>query len=199
MLAARCSARSGRPILEVQKMSRIGKKPIEIPKGVTVTLNGKDVSIKGPKGVLSKSLPPSVEVKVEKDSIRVSPVGDGRQVGAFRGLARALLANMVRGVTVGFQKDLSLVGVGYRVALQGKTLVFNIGYSHPIEYPLPKGIDADVGEKGANFSIRGIDRELVGQTCAEIRGFRPPEPYKGKGIRYVNEFIRQKAGKASVK
>ncbi|MCP4675231.1 MAG: 50S ribosomal protein L6 [Deltaproteobacteria bacterium] len=180
-------------------MSRIGKKPIVIPKGVQVTLTGDNIAIKGPKGALSRVLPPNAKVEVKKDEICVEPGGVGRRFGAFHGLTRALLANMVMGVSEGFKKDMSLVGVGYRVTLQGKKLVFNLGFSHPIEFDLPKGIEAEVGERGANFSIKGVDRELVGQICATIRGFRPPEPYKGKGIRYTGEFVRQKAGKTSVK
>ncbi len=179
-------------------MSRIGKKPIVIPKGVTVTLKEDDITIKGPKGTLNRRIHQSTTVELDKEEIRVI-AGKERKANAFQGMTRALLANMVHGVTEGFKKDLSLVGVGYRVALQGKKLVFNLGFSHPIEFPLPQGIEAEVGEKGANFSIKGIDRELVGQTCATIRSFRPPEPYKGKGIRYANEVVKQKAGKASVK
>ncbi|MCP4603403.1 MAG: 50S ribosomal protein L6 [Proteobacteria bacterium] len=180
-------------------MSRIGKKPIVIPDGVTVTMNKDSIAIKGPKGVLNRNLPPNVQIKLEKNEIQIETTGTGRKFGAFHGLARALLANMVTGVSEGFKKDLTLVGVGYRVALQDKKLVFNLGYSHPVEFTLPNGIEADIGEKGVVFSIKGIDRELVGQTCATIRGFRPPEPYKGKGIRYKNEIVKQKAGKASVK
>jgi len=180
-------------------MSRIGKKPIDLPKGVQATLKGNTISIKGPKGDLSRQLPPNVEVKLEEQTINVLPAGSAKRARAFQGLTRALLNNMVVGVSDGFKKDMSLVGVGYRVALSGNKLVFNLGYSHPIEFPLPKGIEAEVGEKGAVFSIKGSDRELVGQTCATIRGFRPPEPYKGKGIRYANENVRQKAGKAGAK
>ena len=180
-------------------MSRIGKKPIEIPKGVTVDLKQGTVSVKGPKGALSREVPPNVQVKVEDSTISVVRLGEDRKHGAFQGLARALLANMVLGVTQGFEKKLQIEGVGYRVALQGKKLVFSLGYSHPVEFDLPSGIDAQVGEKGLLFSISGADKDLVGQTAATIRGFRPPEPYKGKGIRYVDEKVRRKAGKAGVK
>ena len=180
-------------------MSRIGKKPIALPKGVTVSLKGDVFSVKGPKGELSRSLPPNVEVKLEENEVNVLPHGSAKRAGAFQGLARALLSNMVVGVSEGFKKDMALVGVGYRVALSGNKLVFNLGYSHQIEFPLPKGIDATVADKGATFSITGIDRELLGQTCATIRGFRSPEPYKGKGVRYANEKVRQKAGKAGAK
>ncbi|MDJ0766451.1 MAG: 50S ribosomal protein L6 [Myxococcota bacterium] len=180
-------------------MSRIGKKPIILPNGVTVTLKGNDIAVKGPLGTLHRRLSPNVEVNVDQSEIRVTPAGKGRRLRAFWGLSRALLANMVVGVSEGFKKEMSLIGVGYRVALEGKTLVFNLGYSHQIKFPLPAGIDAKIGDRGVAFSVHGIDKELVGQTCATIRSFRPPEPYKGKGIRYANEYIRQKAGKAGAK
>ncbi len=181
-------------------MSRIGKKPIEIPKGVTVDLRGGVFSVKGPKGTLKRDLPPHVKVKVEGSTILVDRVSKERRFGAFQGLARALLANMVVGVTTGFEKKLQLEGVGYRVKKDGNNkLIFNLGYSNPVEFDLPKGIEVDVGEKGLFFTIKGSDKELVGQTAATIRGFRPPEPYKGKGIRYVDEKIRRKAGKAGIK
>jgi large subunit ribosomal protein L6 len=180
-------------------MSRIGKKPIELPKGVKVDLKQGTIHVKGPKGSLSRELPPNVEVKVDSSVISVVRLGEDRKHGAFQGLARALLANMVVGVTEDFEKKMQIEGVGYRVALQGKKLVFSLGYSHPVEFQLPAGIDAQVGEKGLLFSISGVDKDLVGQTAATIRGFRPPEPYKGKGIRYTDEKVRRKAGKAGVK
>lgn len=180
-------------------MSRIGKKPIEIPSGVTVSLNGKTINVKGPKGNLSQGIREDVVVELKEKQICVLPGGEGRKCGAFQGMTRALVANMVAGVSVGFKKNMSLVGVGYRVSLEGTKLVFNVGYSHAIEFPLPDGISAEVGDKGANFSIMGSDKQLVGQICATIRGFRPPEPYKGKGIRYADEVVRQKAGKAGAK
>jgi len=180
-------------------MSRIGKKPIELPKGVTADLKQGAITIKGPKGALSREIPPNVEVKVDGSTIVVGKAGESRKHGAFQGLARALLANMVRGVSAGYERKMQIEGVGYRVALQGKKLVFNLGYSHQVEFDLPKGIEAQVGEKGLLFSISGVDKDLVGQTAATIRGFKPPEPYKGKGIRYVDEKVRRKAGKAGVK
>ena len=180
-------------------MSRIGKKAIEVPGGVTVSLAGQTISIKGPKGTLKRELPPQVEVAVHGKEIQVSPKGGGRNLSAFQGLVRALLANMVKGVTEGYKREMALIGVGYRVSLSGKNLVFTLGFSHPVEFPLPAGIEAEVGERGVNFSIKGIDKELVGQTCATIRDFRSPEPYKGKGIRYSDEVVRQKAGKAGAK
>jgi large subunit ribosomal protein L6 len=180
-------------------MSRIGKKPIVVPKGVTASLEEDMVEIKGPKGLLRQQIVPNVDVEVSSGVIHVKRVAGVRRFGAYQGLMRSLLANMVHGVTEGFEKKLSLVGVGYRVALEGKSLLFNLGYSHQIEFPLPEGIQAEVFDKGANFSIKGIDKHLVGQTCATIRGFRSPEPYKGKGIRYADEHVRQKAGKAGAK
>jgi large subunit ribosomal protein L6 len=180
-------------------MSRIGKKPIEIPKGVTVDVKSDTVSIKGPKGSLSRALPPHVKVRKEGETILVDKESEERQIDAYQGLARALLNNMVVGVTRGFEKKMAIEGVGYKVALQGTKLVFNLGYSSPVEFPLPKGIDAEVAEKGIAFTLKSVDRELLGQTAATIRDFRPPEPYKGKGIRYVEEKIRRKAGKAGGK
>jgi large subunit ribosomal protein L6 len=180
-------------------MSRIGKKPIDIPNGVTVDVNGDTVSMKGPKGSLSRILPPCVKVRIEGESILVDKDSEERQVDAYQGLTRALLNNMMVGVTRGFEKKMAIEGVGYKVTLQAGKLVFNLGYSSPVEFPLPKGIEAEVAEKGVAFSIKGIDKELLGQTAATIRDFRPPEPYKGKGIRYVDEKIRRKAGKAGGK
>lgn len=180
-------------------MSRIGKKPIEIPKGVSAELKGREIKVKGPKGALQRELPVDVSVSVEGEVIDVKRAAEGRRFGAFQGLTRALIANMVKGVHEGFQKKMSLVGVGYRVALEGRKLVFNVGYSHQISFELPQGIEAEITDKGGNFVIRGADKELVGHVCAKIRSFRSPEPYKGKGIRYADEVVRQKAGKAGAK
>jgi large subunit ribosomal protein L6 len=180
-------------------MSRIGKKPIEIPNGVKAELKGRTFAVKGPKGELERELPPEVDVEIGASSVVVVPKGDSRQQGAFHGLARSLLANMVTGVSSGFEKKMQVEGVGYRVAKEGRKLIFSLGYSSPIDFPLPAGIDADVGEKGLLFTIRGFDKELVGQTAAKIRSFRPPEPYKGKGVRYADETVRRKAGKAGAK
>ncbi|MBN2528870.1 MAG: 50S ribosomal protein L6 [Deltaproteobacteria bacterium] len=180
-------------------MSRIGKQPISIPTGVTVNVNKEAIAVKGPKGSLDRKMPPYVNVEVADSVLTVNPVSNERRFGAFHGLARSLINNMVQGVTSGFEKKMQIEGVGYRVALQGKKLVFHLGYSSPVEFDLPQGIDAEVGDKGIQFSIKGIDKELVGQTAATIRGLRAPEPYKGKGIRYADETIRRKAGKAGVK
>jgi len=180
-------------------MSRIGKKHINLPSGVTVQVAGGSISVKGPKGTLNRLVPPHVVIAQEGSDIIVKPVSEERRLGAYHGLARALIANMVTGVTGGFEKKMQIEGVGYRVAAQGRKLVFYLGYSSPVEFELPKGIDAEVAEKGVQFVLRGIDNELVGQTAANIRKLRGPEPYKGKGVRYENEHIRRKAGKTGVK
>ncbi|MBN2803332.1 MAG: 50S ribosomal protein L6 [Deltaproteobacteria bacterium] len=180
-------------------MSRIGKQPINVPSGVTVNIGKTSISVKGPKGNLERVLPPNVEVLQENSNLIVKPVGSEKRARAYQGLTRSLVNNMVTGVSTGFQKKLQIEGVGYRVALQGKSLVFHLGYSSPVDFPLPEGISADVEDKGLVFTINGIDKELVGQISSTIRELRAPEPYKGKGIRYANEQIRRKAGKAGVK
>jgi len=180
-------------------MSRIGKKPIAIPKGVSVTQTGQSIVVKGPKGTLTENILSVVNVEMSENEILVKPAKPGREAAAFQGTTRALVANMVTGVTEGFKKSMTIVGVGYRVSLEGKKLVFNLGFSHPVEFALPEGFSAEVGDKGINFSVMGADKRVLGQICATIRGFRPPEPYKGKGIRYVTETVRQKAGKAGSK
>ena len=178
-------------------MSRIGKKPIAIPKGVEVRLEGDQLRIKGPKGQLSISVHPSVKLNIGGDSIAVSVVDETRESRSIHGLFRVLIDNMVTGVTKGFERVLEIVGVGYRAELKGRTAVFNLGYSHPINFELPTGIDAKI-EK-TKITLSGIDRELLGMTAAKIRSFRKPEPYKGKGIKYAEEKIRRKAGKAGAK
>ncbi|PLX78869.1 MAG: 50S ribosomal protein L6 [Desulfuromonas sp.] len=176
-------------------MSRIGKKPIEIPAGVKVALAGAEIKVEGPKGKLSRTIHPDVSVEVGADMITVArPEGNT----ALQGMTRSLISNMVDGVTNGFTKILEINGVGYRAELQGKTLNLSLGYSHPIAYPLPVGIDAEV-EKQTKIFVRGIDKELVGATAAKIRSFREPEPYKGKGVKYEDERIIRKAGKAGKK
>lgn len=180
-------------------MSRIGKKPISLPKGVTVTVKDEMITVKGPKGQLNRKVPPHVSLEVSSDMVVVRPEREDRAISAFHGLARALLQNMVTGVVDGFKKEMSIVGVGYKVQAQGKKLVFSLGYSSPVEYELPQGIEAEVADKGVAFTLKGIDREALGQAAAIVRGFRPPEPYKGKGIRYAKEVVRQKAGKAGAK
>jgi large subunit ribosomal protein L6 len=174
-------------------MSRIGKQPVNIASGVKVTLDGRNVKVEGPKGRLERTVNDRVEVKMEADQLLVSPCDE--KANALQGLTRSLLANMVDGVTTGFSKVLEINGVGYRAELKGSTLNLSLGYSHPIEYPLPKGIDAVVDAKANTITVSGIDKELVGATAAKIRSFRKPEPYKGKGIKYANERIMRKAGK----
>lgn len=176
-------------------MSRIGKLPVPIPSGVKVTLDGNKMTVNGPKGTLSQSLHESMAIAVETDQIVVTRPSDDKQVTALHGLTRALINNMVVGVTNGFQKDLEINGVGYRAEISGKTLTLSLGYSHPVVYALPEGITVEV-EKQTKLSVKGIDKQLVGSAAAKIRSFRKPEPYKGKGIKYADEHIVRKAGKA---
>lgn len=175
-------------------MSRVGRKPIPIPKGVTVAVEGQAVRVEGPKGKLSRVVPAAVTVSLQDSRLLVQRSSDHRTVRALHGLTRALLANMVQGVTEGFEKKLEIVGIGYRAQLQGKALQLALGYSHPVIFPLPEGIQAEV-DKQTSVTIRGTDKELVGQTAAKLRALRKPDPYKGKGIRYVGEMIRRKVGK----
>ena len=176
-------------------MSRIGRMPIAIPKGVEVRTEGQAVRVKGPKGDLTNRIPPGLQVSVEKDELRIARAGDEPQQRAYHGLLRSLLANAVTGVTKGFSKDLEIVGVGYKAEVKGKAVVFSLGYSHPIEFPVPEGIQIAV-EKQTHLSISGADRAKVGQVAADIRALRPPDPYKQKGIRLVGERLKKKAGKA---
>jgi large subunit ribosomal protein L6 len=178
-------------------MSRIGKAPIEIPSGVDVTVHGQDVSVKGPKGTLERSFHEKVRISVDDGVATVERFDDQRDSRALHGLSRALLANMVTGVKDGFRKELSIVGVGYRANLQGSALELQVGYSHPVKIDAPAGISFEVPNP-THVIVSGIDKELVGQVAANIRKVRPPEPYKGKGIRYVDEYVRRKAGKAGV-
>lgn len=178
-------------------MSRVGKMPISYPSGVDVKLQGTRVEIKGPKGVLSRELHPRMKITQGEGELRVEAE---RQDRALHGLTRSLLANMVEGVTDGFEKRLELVGLGYRATVKGKSLTLNLGYSHPIDYIPDEGIEIVLDDNNKSIIIvRGIDKEKVGQAAADIRHFRKPEPYKGKGVRYVGEHVRRKAGKAAVK
>ncbi|HKK01233.1 MAG TPA: 50S ribosomal protein L6 [Desulfuromonadales bacterium] len=179
-------------------MSRIGKKPVIIPAGVQVAIAGGSVSVKGPKGSLQRQLNESVDVQVSAGQLTVAQITNGRTDTSMQGLTRTLIANMINGVTKGFERVLEINGVGYRADLKGTVLNLALGYSHPIEYPLPAGITAEV-EKQTKITIRGIDKELVGATAAKIRSFRAPEPYKGKGIKYSDERIIRKAGKTGKK
>ena len=179
-------------------MSRIGRKAVEIVKGANVEVKGTDIIVKGPKGELHAKLMPGIKVDVEANEVKVSRSNEEKQTRAWHGMTRALIANMVTGVTTGFSRTMEIVGVGWRAALQGKKLVLNLGYSHPIEFTPPEGIEIVV-ENPIKFHVRGIDKELVGQTCALIKEFRPPEPYHGKGIKFENEYILRKAGKTGAK
>jgi large subunit ribosomal protein L6 len=178
-------------------MSRIGRKPIEIPKGVQVSITGDTVSAKGPKGTLKLARHKAVEIKEEKGQLVFDRTGEDGAERAAHGLMRALVNNMLTGVTQGFTRQLEINGVGYKAELKGQTLVLSLGYSHPIEYKLPEGIGAKVDKN--MLILSGIDKELLGAAAAKVRSFRPPEPYKGKGIKYVEETILRKAGKTAGK
>jgi large subunit ribosomal protein L6 len=179
-------------------MSRIGKRPINLPAKVTVAIEGQTVTVKGPKGELSRTLPDGVTVTQEGETLLVTRKDESRTARERHGLCRTLVANMVDGVSQGFQKKLEIQGVGYRAQVQGKNLNMNMGYSHPVIIEPPDGIQFAV-ENNVNVTVSGIDKEIVGNTAARIRAVRPPEPYKGKGIRYAGEFVRRKAGKAGKK
>jgi large subunit ribosomal protein L6 len=176
-------------------MSRIGKKPVAVPNGVTVTIDGQTVKVKGPKGELQTQLVDLVDVKLEDGQVTVSPVDQTKPARSAWGMSRTLVSNLITGVTEGFTRKLEINGVGYRAAVQGQGLQLNLGYSHDVVYPIPQGIEIKT-PKPTEIEISGIDKQRVGQVAAEIRGWRPPEPYKGKGIRYVGEYVRRKAGKA---
>ena len=176
-------------------MSRIGKKPIAVPAGVKVTIAQDQVTVEGKGGKLTTALPPYVGVELQDDKIVVSQTSDVRAANAMHGLARSLINNMVVGVTEGFKKELAIVGVGYKAALQGKVLNLSLGYSHPINFQSPEGIKITVTPDN-KIIVEGCDKQLVGETAAQIRRFRSPEPYKGKGIRYVDERIVLKEGKS---
>ena len=179
-------------------MSRVGKKPISIPSGVECKVNGSRVEVKGPKGQLVRDMHPNMKIELKENAVTVTRPTDDRLDRSLHGLTRTLINNMVLGVSTGYSKQLNIVGVGYKVALKGKDLDLNLGHSHAINYPAPKGIEFDVDGKKNTIVVKGINKELVGQTAAEIRGFRPPEPYKGKGVMYSTEKIIRKAGKAAV-
>ncbi len=185
--------------VEGLRQSRTGKRPIALPKGVTATLKDRSIEVKGPKGTLARELPENVTVKVEAGNIAIMPTIGGRDGARYQGLTRALLAGMVLGVAEGYTRTLQLVGTGYRAEVKGTTLNLSLGFSHPIAFPLPKGVKCDIPaeSKGTLLILTGSDKEVMGQTAAKIRGFRPPEPYGGKGVRYQNEKVREKAGKAA--
>ena len=175
-------------------MSRIGKRPVPIPSGVTANVEGQTVKMKGPKGALQLLVPDEVEVKMEKTGIKLDPRNETKRARAMWGTSRTLVANLVTGVTKGFERRLEITGVGYRAAVQGKNLQIALGYSHDVVFPIPEGI-AIATPKPTEVVVTGIDRQKVGQVAAEIRGFRKPEPYKGKGVKYAGEYIFRKEGK----
>lgn len=179
-------------------MSRIGKKPIALPKEVKVTIQGNVVAVQGPKGKLETQLPPGIKME-QKDGHLVAERKDDHHA-ALHGLARALVNNAVEGVTKGWNRELEIVGIGFRAEMKGKgTVVFTLGYSHPIEYPLPSGVTVAIDPKQTRLTVSGIDRQKVGQVAAEMRGLRPPDPYKNKGVRYVGERLKKKVGKTGAK
>jgi large subunit ribosomal protein L6 len=181
-----------------KKTSRVGKRPVPLPKGVSATVAAGKVEVKGPKGQLARALPDQVSIAKDGDMLNVSSSAPGRDGARLQGLMRALLANMVKGVTEGYEKQLELHGTGYRAEVKGTSIHISLGFSHPVVYPIPTGLAIDVPKdsKGQLVILQGADKEVVGQTAATIRALRPPEPYGGKGVRYKGERIREKAGKA---
>jgi large subunit ribosomal protein L6 len=175
-------------------MSRIGKKPIPVPQGVKVHVEGATVRAEGPKGKLSQPVPAGLSARLADGHLVIGREGDDRRVRALHGLTRALVANMVSGVKDGFERKLEIVGIGYRAQLQGKNIQLALGYSHPVIFPLPEGITADI-EKQTAITLRGADKALLGETAAKLRSLRKPDPYKGKGVKYADEHIRRKVGK----
>ena len=186
------------PIADLRQ-SRVGKRPVELPKGVSATLKDGKIEIKGPKGTLNRVLPPSIDVKVEGTAVKIMPTIGGRDGSRLQGLARALINGMVQGAATGYTKTLQLVGTGYRAEVKGQTLNLSLGFSHPVNFPIPQGVKVEIpgDSKGTLIILNGPDKEVMGQTAAKIRGFRPPEPYGGKGVRYQGEKVREKAGKAA--
>ena len=179
-------------------MSRIGKKSIAIPKGVTVTINPDGLDIQGPKGKLTQRIPPGISFELIEGQLKAAPMRVDPELGKFHGLARSLAANGVRGVTEGFKRELDIVGVGYRAEIRGKQVVFALGYSHPVVFDIPVGIDIAI-EKQTHLTVTGVDRQLVGQVAANIRRLRKPDPYKQKGVRYTGEILKKKTGKTGAK
>jgi large subunit ribosomal protein L6 len=173
--------------------------PVTIPQGVEVRADGDFVRVKGPKGELSSRIPPGITLEVEKGEVRFARANDEPQQRAWHGLIRSLVANSVEGVTKGFTRELEIVGVGYKAEVRGKSILFTLGYSHPIDFPIPEGINVGLDAKAGKLTVSGADRQKVGQTAAEIRQLRVPDPYKAKGIKYANEVIRRKVGKAGGK
>lgn len=180
-------------------MSRIGKQPIPVPSGVKIKLDDRLLTVTGSQGTLSREMPPRVRLEIDDKEIRVVPQDDSRLSRSFWGLARTLVANMVTGVSQGFTRGMEVIGTGYKVEVKGESLVFSLGYSNPVEFALPKGIKAEVLDKGTRFELKGMDKERLGQTAANIRAIRPPDVYKGKGVRYAGEKLRRKVGKAGAR
>ena len=179
-------------------MSRVGKKPIAIPEKTNVSLKADILTVKGSKGTLTRQIHPAVKLEVGDTEIKAVIDSQDRKTRALQGLVRSLVANMITGVSTGFERVLQINGIGYRAEAKGKSILFNLGYSHPIDFALPEGITAEV-DKNNTVKLMGIDKELLGQTAASIRQLRPPEPYKGKGIKYADEYIQRKAGKTGTK
>lgn len=181
------------------RQSRVGKRPIALPKGVTLAVANGKVDVKGPKGQLSRDLTPNVNVKVDGSNVSIMPTVGGRDGARFQGLARAIINGMVVGAANGYTKTLQLVGTGYRAEVKGKFLNLALGFSHPVNFPIPEGVKVEIpgDSKGTLIILTGADKEVMGQTAAKIRGFRPPEPYGGKGVRYHGEKVKEKAGKAA--
>ena len=177
-------------------MSRVGEKPIILPEGVKVQIEGNIFTVEGPKGRLTGKVPPSMKVEVGEKEIIVKRPSSKKFHKSLHGLSRSLLANMIKGVSKGFSKSLEMIGVGYKANLKGDRLILSLGFSHPIEFPVPKGIEVEV-EKGTQITVSGADKGLVGEITSDIRALKPPEPYKGKGIRYKGEYIKRKVGKAA--
>jgi len=177
-------------------MSRIGKQPIPLPSGVKIKLDNTLITVTGGQGTLSRELPPRVRLEMDDKGIRVLPQDNSRLSKAYWGLARTLVANMVTGVSQGFTRVMEIIGTGYKVEAKGQTLVFSLGYSNPVEFSLPQGIKAEVLDKGTRFELKGFNKEELGQLAANIRSIRPPDVYKGKGVRYAGEKLRKKMGKA---
>ena len=175
-------------------MSRIGRQPVNIPQGVKVHIDGAAVRAEGPKGKLMQPVPAGLSAKLENNQLVISRSSDDRKIRALHGLARALVANMVAGVKDGFERKLEIVGIGYRAQIQGRAIQLALGYSHPVIFPLPEGVTAEI-ERQVSITLRGADKALLGQTAARLRALRKPDPYKGKGIKYANEVIRRKVGK----
>jgi large subunit ribosomal protein L6 len=180
-------------------MSKVGKLPVKIPTGIKIDIDTAGISVTGPKGTLTQPLRNEINVKVEDDTVVVSRSSDQRFHRSLHGLTRALIQNMVTGVSEGFTRELEMVGIGYRAEMKGNVLELNLGYSHPVVFRPPEGVAIEVLHRENKIVVSGIDKQLVGQTAAKIRSFRPPEPYKGKGIRYFGETVRRKAGKTAGK